>query len=116
MCMRSQVCVCVCVLGARAREGGFKSSNFACKYDVNIITDTSRAHHTPCDIQSLVITASFTAWVMMAVAVIVLVVAAGLVALEVVLDVLIIVNVNVFAGVMAAFEIAMLGPSEAFRC
>ena len=114
---------------------------------MNIITDTSRAYHTPCVIQSLVITASFTAWVMMGVAIIVLlvvvvviavvlvavVVAAALVALEVVLVVVMLVAVVMVLTVVArslvcagwgigtlievlAFEIAMLGPSEAFRC
>ena len=38
---------------------------------MNIITDTSRAYYTPCEIQSVVISASFTAWVMVTVVVVI---------------------------------------------
>ena len=41
---------------------------------MNIITDTSRAYHTPCEIQSAVIDVSFTAWAMMAVVIVISVV------------------------------------------
>ena len=46
----------------------FENSEFPCKHDMNIITDTSRAYHTPCESQSVVIAASFSSatWVIMA--------------------------------------------------
>ena len=50
------------------------NSKITDKYIVNIITDTSRAYYTPCEIQSVVITASFTAWVMVTVVVVISVV------------------------------------------
>ena len=114
-------------------RGGVKDSiiqkhfKIVCKYDVNIISQ----YHTPCEIQSVVIDASFTVWVMMTVVTmisivvvevtlavvitvtVVLVLAVVLVLLEVVL---VDVNVNVFADVMTAFEFVMSDPLERLLC
>ena len=41
---------------------------------MNIITDTSRSHRTPCEIESVTIVSSFTVWGLMSVVVVVVVV------------------------------------------
>ena len=98
---------------------------------MNIVTNTSRAYHSPCEIQLIFIAACFTAWVMMAVVVMmsvsVVVVVAAVVVVVVIsvvvgvltnigVEVLVDVNVNVFAGVMIVFEFVRPGPSKKLRC
>ena len=93
---------------------------------MNIVTHTSRTYHTPCEVQSVEIAASFAAWVIMAVVIVtsaVVVVVATVVVAEVLLVVaitlnfvLVDVNANIFAVVMTAFEFAIPpGPLES-RC
>ena len=65
-----------------------------CKYDVNIITDTLRSYHTPCEIQSVVIASFFAAWVMMAIVVAISVVTVVTVVVVILLVLLIVVVVR----------------------
>ena len=53
------------------KDDEFKCLKRACSYDVNIITNTSRAWcNTPCDIQPVVIAVSFEMCVMMTIVVV----------------------------------------------
>ena len=71
----TQVKVIPNTAGTHARRGAFECSKVVCMYGVNIMTVTSRAYHTPCEIQSVVIAASFKACVMITVVVVISVIA-----------------------------------------
>ena len=81
---------------------------------MNIITDTSRAIYTPCEIQSVVIAASLTAWVMVTVVVVISVV--GLVVAVVMIGAVIgtfvkVLAIDMRAGVLisnVAFDLDVL--------
>ena len=80
--------------GTHVVEGeiGIQMFKVACKYDAKIMTDISRAYHTPCGIQSLEVAASVKAWAMItAVVVISVVVIVMVVALISVLVVLVLI-------------------------
>ena len=85
----TRVCVCVCVCVNRCKC----SKRSACQYDVQqiqcIITDESRTYHVPCEIKSVAIDVSFTAWVIVAVVSVIRIVVVVLLAVVIVVVVVV---------------------------